>query len=137
MLSPQQCLQVLGLSAGASKDEIKQAYHDMVKVWHPDRFAHDPRLQKQAEEKLKLINEAHDLLMSSRVQASRPTARSAQPTHPAAQSRRSRPKNRDWITPAVSFIVLLTAIAIVGMVFYVFGREYELVQPQKSSHELT
>jgi hypothetical protein len=30
---------VLGLERGASKDEIKQAYHDLVRTYHPDRFA--------------------------------------------------------------------------------------------------
>ena len=136
MLSTEQCLQVLGLTAGASKEQIKQAYHDMVKVWHPDRFVHDPRLQKQAEEKLKLINEAHDFLMGSRVQTARPSPRPAQPAYPAAQSRQPRPKDKYWMMPIVSFIVLLMAIAIVSMVFHVFGRDYEPVHPQRSPQEL-
>ena len=127
MLSPQQCLQVLGLSTGASKDEIKQAYHDMVKVWHPDRFTHDPRLQKQAEEKLKLINEAHDLLTGARVP----------PARPAAKSRGPRPKDKYWMMPVISFVVLIIAVAVVSLIFYIFGREYDLVPTQKSSHELT
>ena len=38
------CLRVLGLAPGASAQEIKAAYRDLAKVWHPDRFAHDPRL---------------------------------------------------------------------------------------------
>ena len=32
----------------------------MAKVWHPDRFGHDERLQKKAQEKLKEINEAYE-----------------------------------------------------------------------------
>ena len=31
-----------------------------MKVWHPDRFGGDPRLQKKAQEKLKEINEAYE-----------------------------------------------------------------------------
>ena len=30
--------EVLEVSAGASPDEIKAAYHGMAKKWHPDRY---------------------------------------------------------------------------------------------------
>ncbi len=50
---------ILGIKAGAGPDEIKQAYRDLVQVWHPDRFAGNPRLQKKAEETLKRINIAY------------------------------------------------------------------------------
>lgn len=50
---------ILGLKPGDSPDEVKDAYRDLVKVWHPDRFAHDPKLQVKAQEKLKEINEAY------------------------------------------------------------------------------
>lgn len=50
---------ILGIRAGAGPDEIKQAYRDLVQVWHPDRFAGNPRLQKIAEETLKRINLAY------------------------------------------------------------------------------
>lgn len=36
----------------------------MAKVWHPDRFVLDPRLQEKAQEKLKEINEAYEQLSS-------------------------------------------------------------------------
>lgn len=55
-------LRALGLEPGASADEIKQAYRDMVKVWHPDRFGSDTRLRAKAEERLKEINEAYRTL---------------------------------------------------------------------------
>lgn len=51
--------EVLGIKPNASIEEIKQAYKDLVKVWHPDRFVNDPRFQRKAEEKLKEINEAY------------------------------------------------------------------------------
>lgn len=49
----------LELAYGASMEEVKQGYKDLVRVWHPDRFAQDPRLKKKAEEKLKEINVAY------------------------------------------------------------------------------
>ncbi|HIK53769.1 MAG TPA: DnaJ domain-containing protein [Synechococcales cyanobacterium M55_K2018_004] len=53
---------VLGLEPGASQEMIRQAYRQLVKVWHPDRFAHDPDLKYLAEEKIKAINEAYQKL---------------------------------------------------------------------------
>lgn len=57
-------LQTLGLNAPASPEQIEKTYFTLVKVWHPDRFAHDPRLRSDAEEKLKEINAAHDYLLA-------------------------------------------------------------------------
>ncbi|HYE94190.1 MAG TPA: DnaJ domain-containing protein, partial [Terriglobales bacterium] len=73
---------MLGLSATASPDEVKQAYRDLVKVWHPDRFPGDPRLRDIAQEKLKAINEAYGRL----ARVTRPVAsgRAASPP-PAAE----------------------------------------------------
>ena len=45
--------QILEIETGASQDDIKQAYKDLAKVWHPDRFSDSPRLKQKAEEKLK------------------------------------------------------------------------------------
>ncbi|HMK74867.1 MAG TPA: DnaJ domain-containing protein, partial [Thermodesulfobacteriota bacterium] len=39
--------QILGLTPEASEEEIKQAYRDLVNVWHPDRFPYNQRLKKK------------------------------------------------------------------------------------------
>jgi curved DNA-binding protein CbpA len=56
----------LELEPGASPEQVKQAYRDLARVWHPDRFSHDARLQQRAEEKLKEINDAYEHLRSLR-----------------------------------------------------------------------
>jgi len=56
------CTEILGLGPGASKEEVEQAYRDLANVWHPDRFANNPRLQEKAEEKLKEINSAYQYI---------------------------------------------------------------------------
>jgi hypothetical protein len=53
---------ILGVPPNASPDEVRQAYRDLVKVWHPDRFPGDADLQRRATEKLKQINAAHAAL---------------------------------------------------------------------------
>jgi len=58
------CFEILELDHGASPDKAKQAYRDMVNIWHPDRFSNNPRLKQKAEEKLKEINVAYDTLKS-------------------------------------------------------------------------
>ena len=60
------CYDLLGVSPGVSAGELKTAHRDMAKVWHPDRFLHDPRLQQKAQEKLKEINEAYNQLVSGK-----------------------------------------------------------------------
>jgi curved DNA-binding protein CbpA len=52
---------ILGLKPGASPALVKQAYRQLVKRWHPDGFPHTHQKQ-QAEEKIKQINEAYNLL---------------------------------------------------------------------------
>jgi hypothetical protein len=62
MLEVETHFQLLDLDQTASLDEIKQAYRDLVMVWHPDRFAHNVRLQHKAEDKLKQFNCAYESL---------------------------------------------------------------------------
>ena len=50
---------ILELEPAASLEEVKKAYRDLVKVWHPDRFSDNQRLQKKANEKLAEINAAY------------------------------------------------------------------------------
>ena len=53
--------QVLGVSPSASQEEIREAYMKLVKKYHPDRYQ-DSNLKKQAEDKMKQINAAYDML---------------------------------------------------------------------------
>ena len=54
--------EVLGVPHGASEDEIKKAYRDLARKYHPDNYANNP-LADLAQEKMKEINEAYDTLM--------------------------------------------------------------------------
>ena len=50
--------EVLGISKGASEEEIKKAYKKLARKYHPDMNPGD----KEAEEKFKEINEANEVL---------------------------------------------------------------------------
>ncbi|SKA85256.1 DnaJ domain-containing protein [Caloramator quimbayensis] len=56
--------EVLGIKEGATKEEIRQAYRELVKKYHPDRYSDNP-LKDLAEEKMREINEAYDYLMKN------------------------------------------------------------------------
>ena len=55
---------VLGVSPSASDDEIKKAYRDLTRKYHPDANVDNP-LADLAEEKFKEIGEAYEVLSDS------------------------------------------------------------------------
>lgn len=59
-----EALKTLGLTEGASDDEVKKAHRKLVIENHPDKFGQDAEARAQAEEKTKLINEARDVLLN-------------------------------------------------------------------------
>lgn len=59
--------QLFALKPGASKQDLKQAYKRLAKQWHPDKFANDPANARIAEEKIKAINVAYELLQTHHV----------------------------------------------------------------------
>lgn len=56
---------VLGVSPSATDEEIKAAYRELAKKYHPDNYANTP-LADFATEKMKEINEAYDTIVSQR-----------------------------------------------------------------------
>lgn len=58
---------VLGVSPDASQDEIKKAYRQMAKKYHPDLHPNDPNAAKRMND----INEAYDMLMNPEKYAAR------------------------------------------------------------------
>lgn len=56
---------ILGVSRDASDDDIKKAYRQLARKYHPDNYA-DSNLADVAEEKMKEINEAYDAVQKMR-----------------------------------------------------------------------
>ncbi len=56
---------VLGVDPGASDDEIKKAYRELARKYHPDNYQNNP-LADLAEEKMKAVNEAYDAIQKQR-----------------------------------------------------------------------
>lgn len=104
--------ELLGVAPGASAQELKTAHRDLAKVWHPDRFAHDPRLQLKAQEKLKEINEAYNQLTSGK--AERPT-RAHSPVNHSDSPPHRRTRQTRWQ------LILLAAL-FSGVAFFAASR---------------
>ena len=116
--------ELLGVKPGVSSGELKAAHRDLAKVWHPDRFVHDPRLQEKAQEKLKEINEAYELLISGK------TPRPAPPPPRAAAEtvytvpvvsveRRSAPRGGSSYKSALVVLLFLAVFAFTTKVLLI------------------
>ncbi len=57
--------QVLGVSPSATDEQVKEAYRNLAKKYHPDQYAESP-LKDLADEKMKEINEAYDTITAQR-----------------------------------------------------------------------
>ncbi len=56
---------VLGVSKDATDDEIKKAYRELARKYHPDNYSGNP-LEDLVQEKMKEINEAYDQIQKER-----------------------------------------------------------------------
>jgi len=56
---------VLGVGRDATDEEIKKTYRDLARKYHPDNYVNNP-LADLAQEKMKEINEAYDLIQKER-----------------------------------------------------------------------
>ena len=62
--------QILGVPETASDEEIKKAYRDLARKYHPDNY-HDNPLADLAQEKMKEINAAYEQITKERASGKR------------------------------------------------------------------
>ena len=56
---------VLGVNRNATDEEIKKAYRELARKYHPDNYVDNP-LSDLVEEKMKEVNEAYDTIQKER-----------------------------------------------------------------------
>ena len=106
--------ELLGVKPGVSIRELKAAHRDLAKVWHPDRFLHDPRLQEKAQEKLKEINEAYELISSGKVPrpTTPPPPRAAQSVNYSANRDTTARSGASWQWPVIALLVFAAVFVV-------------------------
>ena len=57
--------EVLGVSPNATDDEVKKAYRELSRKYHPDSYVNNP-LAELAEEKFKEVQQAYEQIMKQR-----------------------------------------------------------------------
>ncbi len=77
--------EVLGINEGASEEEIKKAYREQVKKYHPDQYQDNP-LSKLAEDKLREVNEAYEYLTGKGQSAKTSNGWSGRSSYPGGKS---------------------------------------------------
>ena len=71
---------VLGVAPDATDEQIKVAYRDLARKYHPDNYANNP-LADLAQEKMKQINEAYDTITKQRKAAQNHSSAYSQQTY--------------------------------------------------------
>lgn len=65
-----EALSVLGLLADAGRDEIARAYRELAQMLHPDKYGDNKKLRMRAEQQMRTINEARDVLLKGAARGS-------------------------------------------------------------------
>lgn len=121
---------ILGVDPDASMEEIRQAYKDLVNVWHPDRFNHSPRLRLKAEEQLKAINGAFQTLQEHRRSAEAAADATPKPPRPSAKQRLLPPVDKNT-APRYAAVAAAILVLVAGAFFFV--RQRRPAEPGLSS----
>lgn len=89
-MTREEALTALGLEADATQEEITAAYRELAQMLHPDKYGTSKRLRERAEQQMRVINEARDMLLRGRTRkraASTPVASTAQDIYMEATAR--------------------------------------------------
>jgi len=110
-----QYYEILGLNPGASPGDVKQAYRNLVKIWHPDSFTAASLQKQMAEEKFKQITEAYQHLRFYQPNSPNEASNEVQPAPSPIDRTPSRPYSNKLllvIGANVAAIVVLVFVAL-------------------------
>lgn len=110
-------LRILGIDrVTVTREEIKDAWRTMLKVWHPDRFHGDETMRRRAEQKTKEINAAYQALEGYDYSPPPPARPHPPEPRPEARHVETRPQlpTKHRVRPVVNSAIFL-AVATIGV----------------------
>ena len=123
-----EALRIFELDDHRTPEEVRATYRELVKVWHPDRFANDAGLRAKADRRLQEINRAYAVLQD-RAETVEPQRGPTPPPHVATPPQDATPRSADatprsanqstatrWSLTLLVIGGLLTGAAVVGIV---------------------
>ncbi|MBX9654037.1 J domain-containing protein [bacterium] len=72
----ERCCEILEVPPGTPMPEIERSFRELIKVWHPDRFADNPALQMRATQKTSEITKSFQWIRKHASTIKEPEARS-------------------------------------------------------------
>lgn len=60
----QRAYRLLDITVSATPEEVKKAYKEKLKYYHPDKYQHNPKLQKIATDKTRQVVEAYSIILN-------------------------------------------------------------------------
>jgi len=113
-----QSLRVLELERPVSAEELKRAYRELVKVWHPDRFEDDEKLRQLAEKKLREINGAYEILLANLFAESPADPDAIGSTPPPTPGEKSPIASSKRSMIWASLVIVLASLAVILVLFW-------------------
>ncbi len=122
--------QLFGLNRGASEQELKESYKDILSVWDPNRFSDNPHLREKANEKIREIHIAYEKLRPyiTGGNTRKTGERSYDESQPSQQVQlpregpSARPEaKRTWLTTTI--VGGIAILLVVGVAFITLNRQ--------------
>lgn len=121
----EEAYRILEVAPGATEETVREARKTLAKVWHPDRHANDPELQKRAQDKLADVNAAFEVVEHAGFPAAK--AKAPEPAKPPEPAKATVPPpvaspprvEPDFVAPRkVRWSVILVLAAALGIGAY-------------------
>jgi hypothetical protein len=110
-----EALRIFELDDRCTPEQVRAAYRESVKVWHPDRFANDAGLRAKADRRLQEINCAYAVLQDRVEPVETPPEATPSP-HVATPRSKTQSTPARWSLAPLVIIALLAGASVVGIV---------------------
>jgi DnaJ-like protein len=123
-----EALRILELDERCTPEQVRATYRELVKAWHPDRFANDADLRAKADRRLQEINRAYAALQERAKIVDRPPEEGLRP-HVATQRSETQSTSARRSLALLVITGLVAGASVVGIVLIVVGSSQKAPVP--------